>query len=667
MQPAQLSAYRSRRPRIDLPPHLASLNDLLLHRAEAQSEQIAYEFLDDGDSGAISLSYGELLARAMRVSELLRGRAVRGRPILLVYEPGLDFIAGFWACLLSGAVATPVAPPRARDRIDAISAIALDAGADIALTHTRCLARMQTAILRSATLSDITWLTTDDRVLAAPSTEGIPGQRVHCPLAVLQYSSGSTGSPRGIRLSHENILANEQVICNAFNHDRDTVVVGILPHFHDMGLMGNLLQPLYVGGRCVFMAPSAFARRPLRWLKAISRYGGTTSGGPNFAYDLCTEHADSAVDLDLSSWRVAFIGAEPVRAKTLMRFEKAFAQHGFRKRAFLPCYGLAEATLLAAATEPGAGVTASILGSGRPCGTPDLICCGHAPDGVRIEIVDPATMDACADGSEGEIWIAGPSVAAGYWRDRDGFSTSFDAHTQSGAGPYLRTGDLGFITAEGLFVSGRLKSCIIIDGRKYHAEDLECAITGAHPGISERSCALTLDGEEREQLVMLIERRNRAAREFDVCAAGMAVQRRLAASFGLVAQLVVFVPAGGLPHTTSGKLRRAACLTEFLDGTLREVGRWNAAAGVPGSAVSESDWEIRDWLLREIASRTGLQVSSVPTDELFAVLGLDSKDLFEICDALSVRLEREIEPTLLWECPTIDLLLIRVLREADVG
>ncbi|HEV7785623.1 MAG TPA: fatty acyl-AMP ligase, partial [Thermoanaerobaculia bacterium] len=460
--------------------HFVTPAGMLRARAEERPNQAAFTFLTDGETEAGRLTYAELDFRARAVAAALREAVPPGERALLLYPPGLDFIVAFFGCLYAGVVAVPAYPPRPNDRSQArLRAIARDAEPRVALSTSATLSGLAGLAAMAPELAAVRWMATDalasgvsDRQLSEPSPESI---------AFLQYTSGSTAEPKGVEVTHANLLHNERMIGAAFEQDESSVVVGWLPLYHDMGLIGTVLQPLHAGGRCVLMSPLAFLQRPMRWLEVISRYRGTTSGGPNFAYELCVRKAtpEALAGLDLTSWRVAFNGAEPVRAETLERFAGTFAPCGFRPEAFYPCYGLAEATLFVAGGVPGrrpriAEVEAaalernevvSIAGSDR--GARRLVSSGRPWMGQRIVVADPETGAACPPGRVGEIWIAGSSVARGYWRNPEATTHDFGAHLAGPGsdGPFLRTGDLGFVADGELYVTGRLKDLIILRGR----------------------------------------------------------------------------------------------------------------------------------------------------------------------------------------------------------
>nr|VFJ52093.1 MAG: Acyl-CoA synthetase (AMP-forming)/AMP-acid ligase II [Candidatus Kentron sp. FW] len=447
-----------------------TLVELLRYRAQTQPDKITYTFLKDGEVEEASLTYGQLDLQARAIAARLQEIATPGDRALLLYPSGLEFISAFFGCLYAGVVAVPTYPPR-RNRPDPrFRAIAGDAGANVVLTTASILPDPDARSLKTPALRNSHWLATDGSDTGAASSWQTPNIQSDT-LAFLQYTSGSTGTPRGVMVSHGNLLYNEEMFRLAFEDTEDSIGVGWLPLFHDMGLIGNVLQPLYLGTPITLMSPMAFLQKPLCWLRAISRYRATTSGGPNFAYDLCVEKTtpEQRAGLDLGSWTLAFNGAEPIRPETLERFTEAFAPYGFRREAFYPCYGMAETVLFVSGGSrdaPPVVHEASFeknRGVGMPGATRKFVGCGRTWLEQEIIVVDQGSLVPCSDGQTGEIWVQGKNVAQGYWNRPEETKETFHVHlTDSGEGPFLRTGDLGFLKDGELFVTGRLKDLIII-------------------------------------------------------------------------------------------------------------------------------------------------------------------------------------------------------------
>ncbi len=577
-----------------------SLVDLLCHRACYQSSQRAFAFLEDGETKETSLTYGELDQQARGIAALLERLGATGKRVLLLYPPGLDYIAAFFGCLYAGAVAVPIYPPRPNRTLARLQEIVTDAGATVALTTRAILSALKHLVTDSPALEAVRWLDTEDIPATLAQTWRSPEIRPHT-LAFLQYTSGSTSQPKGVMVSHGNLIYNARMTHRAFEHDEQSAYVSWLPLYHDMGLIGNVLQPLYVGVPSILMSPLVFLQKPVRWLKAISRYKAQISGGPNFAYDLCVRKVtpEQRASLDLSSWSIAFNGAEPVRPDTLARFTEAFRDCGFRPEAFYPCYGLAEATLFvsgglkaaqpalhaieAESFERGRVLTASV----ESAASRTLVGCGRTWLDQRIVIADPETLIECAPDQIGEIWLSGPNITQGYWNRAEETERTFQAFlANTGEGPFLRTGDLGFTKDGELFVVGRLKDLIIIDGRNHYPQDIEQTVERSHEAIRPGCCAafaIEVHGQERLVIVAEVDglrqtrpastppdgdshSQPRSSSNFEPVA--RLVRRAVAEHHDLQAYALRFVKVGGIPKTSSGKLRRSACRTAFLSGHL---------------------------------------------------------------------------------------------------
>jgi len=566
------------------PPNLV---ELVRHRAAYQPDDVAFTYLVDGENEQVHLSNAELDRQAQAIGAWLESLGLAGERALLLYPPGLEFIAAFFGCLYAGVVAVPVYPPRRNRSLARIQAIADDADAKVALTTDVVLQRVEPLIDDTPHLKQLTWLATchvPEGMHERWQMPDIDGDTV----AFLQYTSGSTGTPKGVVLNHTNLIHNSALIAHAFEHTRSSLGVFWLPSYHDMGLIGGILQPLYVGRPNVLMSPMAFLQRPFRWLSAISRFGGTTSGGPNFAYELCVQKitAEQRAQLDLSSWEVAFNGAEPVREETLERFAEAFEPCGFRREAFFPCFGLAEATLIVSggyAKRPPVirRFDAQAIGEGTvrraapgDRGARAAVGCGETMPDQRIVIADPETLASCPDGRIGEIWVRGPSVAQGYWRRPDISRKAFGAHlSDTGEGPFLRTGDLGFLDDGELFVTGRIKDLIILHGVNVYPQDVELTVQRSHPRLRPDSGAVfAVEAEGREKLVVVQELERRA--KGDLSDVFQAIRRAVSAEHETSVDAIVLIKAGSIPKTSSGKIQRHACRKGYLDGTLTVVEQW---------------------------------------------------------------------------------------------
>ncbi|MEO6196031.1 MAG: amino acid adenylation domain-containing protein [Thermoanaerobaculia bacterium] len=641
----------------------ATLVEVLRGRAERQGEDLAYTFLLDGELAEAHLTYGELDRRARGLAATLKREGIGGGArVLLLYPPGLDYVAAFFGCLYAGAVAVPAYPPRSRRPSARLQSIQESAGAKAVLSTAAVLSSLDRQLPRRP---GVLWQAAEGAELEAGAEEWRDPGVGEEALAFLQYTSGSTAAPKGVMLRHANLLANLEQIRLSFAQTAEERTVIWLPPYHDMGLIGGILTPLYAGNPAVLLSPVSFLQRPLRWLQAISRYRGTTSGGPNFAYDLCVEKigAEEREKLDLSSWTLAFNGAEPVRAETLERFAAAFAPCGFRKEAFLPCYGLAEGTLLAAAGRRGEGATAGVfaaaglerhhgVAAGPAAGAGDtrtLVGSGTAPEGARLLVVDPESRVPRAPGEVGEIWIAGPAVAAGYWGLPEATAASFGARTADGGGPWLRTGDLGFLGGDGelgeLFVTGRSKDLIILRGRNHYPQDLELTVERSHPALRP-GCGAAFAVEPREgggeERLVVVQEVRREQREADPAELVAAIRRAVAEEHEVQVHAVVLLRPATIPKTTSGKIQRAACRARYLDGTLEALGAWQAPAGETAAATGTEDLEtpagVGRWLAAEVAGRAGMTAEEIDLGQPLDHYPLDSLAAMELMHAVESRL-----------------------------
>lgn len=575
----------------------ANLVDTIVHRAQHSGADLAYRFLADGESEEQQLSYAELAERAQRVAATLQGASCSGERAILVYQPGLDYIAGFLGCLMAGVTAVPAYPPdpfRMERTFPRFQAIVRDSRPAAILSTANILNLAGDLFDEFPDFAGIARFATD----TLPAGSGSAWRRpdiTGSTLAFLQYTSGSTAEPKGVMLTHGNLIANLEMINRGFSMGEDSVVIW-LPPYHDMGLIGGILEPLYLAIPCTLMSPLDFLQRPMRWLNAMSKYKATVTGGPNFAYDLVARKAtpQQKAALDLSRWEVAFNGAEPVRKETIERFSAAFAESGFRKEAFYACYGLAEATLIASGgtrlTSPVyTSVRAGELGKGRAVLTveadPDalgLVGCGKTLLDQRITIVHPDRLEPCPTGEVGEIWVSGPNVAHGYWQRSEESERTFCARLSGDGRTYLRTGDLGFLDAQGnLFVAGRIKDLIIIDGRNHYPQDIELTVEKCHPAIRPgctAAFAVTEGGQER--LVVAAEvgkgykatagapRPEAGAATLDPAEVAAAIRKAVAEGHDIRTHAIVLLEAGTAPKTSSGKIQRRAARSAYLDGTL---------------------------------------------------------------------------------------------------
>ncbi|MEX2173452.1 MAG: aminotransferase class I/II-fold pyridoxal phosphate-dependent enzyme [Pirellulaceae bacterium] len=567
-------------------PPATSLVDSLRYWVEQQPQEVKY-YYTDGEAAETSLTYEQFDRHARAIAARLVDLGMTGERALLLYPQGLEFITAWFGCLYAGVVAIPAYPPRRNRNMLRIQAISDDAQAKIALTEHGIIDRSEDLLGEAPHLKQLKWLATDK--IPDSDAQGWTAPRIRPDsLAMLQYTSGSTGTPKGVMLSHANLMHNVQIITYGFEPHRRSSGLSWLPTYHDMGLVGGVLAGMFFGRPSVLMSPTSFVQKPIRWLRGITKYRITISGGPNFAYELCTQKItdDQLAGLDLSCWEVAFNGAEPVRADTLARFAERFGPYGFRPEAFYPCYGMAETTLIVTGGYRGR-LPAIRSFDGRKldakqvvpvhagkAGGRALVSCGRVLPDEQVKIVQPETLAELPPDEIGEIWIGSPSVAQGYWNNPAATQATFQARIAgTDEGPFLRSGDLGFLHEKELFVTGRLKDMIIVRGVNRYPQDIEMTVERASERIAPQAvAAFALDLAGRERLIIVAEvERTRRDDWSDVIAA---VRKAVAAEHELPPDAVVLVRFGSIPKTSSGKIQRHASRDEFLAGTLQIVGQW---------------------------------------------------------------------------------------------
>ena len=573
---------------------MKTLAEILRHRADHTPKRLPYTFLADGETAEQSFTFQELDRRARAIASVLQAEYPRGSRAILLYEAGLEFIAAFFACLYAGLLAVPVYPPqpqRLNITLPRLHAILRDAEPVVILTSRDVLTLLQALPFREKVFNQIPWLSSDDIQDSLVSSWSETSPRAE-DIAFLQYTSGSTAQPKGIMVSHANIMRNLEMIRHAFQSTADSNYVSWLPHYHDMGLIGNLLQTLYLGSCCYFMSPTAFLRKPWRWLEAISKYQASISGAPNFAYALCTRKVSEAQKemLDLSSWVVAYNGAETVRPDTMEEFYRAFSRCGLNRTALLPVYGLAEATLYVSGRSLGQGY--KVLETDRTALDQNyapsanqrepgrLVSCGQSPLEQQLRIVDPNSCRNCIDGHVGEIWISGDHIAQGYWKQPDQTEAIFAAFiADSNEGPFLRTGDLGFLCDRELYITGRIKDLIKLRGRSLYPQDIELSIENLRPTFPEirLGCiaAFSLEAEEQEQVGVMLEVAPQKNPGFSEKQLRSEIRGVLLDVHDLAVQSITLLQPGSMPKTSSGKIMRHACrqslLCDFQDGVVEPI------------------------------------------------------------------------------------------------
>ncbi|HUG34351.1 MAG TPA: beta-ketoacyl synthase N-terminal-like domain-containing protein, partial [Anaerolineales bacterium] len=584
-------------------------------------------------------------------------------------------------------VAVPAYPPRLNRPVPRIQSIVADSQAKFALTTSTILHNIEKRFEHAPDLAALHWLDTDQVPAGIEADWRHPAISADT-LAFLQYTSGSTSQPKGVTLSHGNLMHNLEAIKRGFRVDSSDVGVFWLPSYHDMGLIGGILEATYTSAVSTLMSPVSFLQRPFRWLEAISKYKATTSGAPNFAYDLCVDKItpEQIETLDLSSWSLAFCGAEPIRPETLERFARTFEPAGFRKSSFYPCFGMAESTLIVSGGDgPAEPRTLTIdrkslehdrvvLSSSDDANSLTMVSCGKSIIDQKIVIVNPATLNHCEENEVGEIWVSGPSVAKGYWGLEEETQKTFGIYiADTGEGPFMRTGDLGFLQNGELFITGRLKDLIIINGSNHYPQDIELTVESSHSALQvSGGAAFSVTENGKEQLV-IVQEVTRQGRQADISGVTSAIRQAVSEKHGLQVFAIVLVKPMSIPKTSSGKIQRRATRAEFLDGKLEVVGEWRSKAtnvqiekdakaqmGKPEAGqegrAGVSSQGIQSWLVARIASMLEVDSSSIDPRQPFTYYGLGSVQAVSLTGDLEVFLNRKLSPTLAWDYPTIESL-----------
>lgn len=659
-----------------------NLVDILRYRGEYHPNQLAYTFLADGETPDHFITYGTLIASAEAIATELQSHISPGDRALLLYPSGLEFICAFFGCLLAGVVAIPVNLPKKNQKMKRVASILENAQTNVILSTQSQIPSLNSHL----DLENVTYLATDSL-----NHQKIPQfQRVKITgdtLAFLQYTSGSTGDPKGVMVNHENILTNLRDIDLGGKHDKNSVIVTWLPVFHDMGLIYGVLFPLYKGIPCYMMPPIAFLQHPIRWLQAISQYSGTHTTAPNFAYQRCVDKIteEQLKDLELRQWKFAFSGAEPIKINTLREFAEKFASCGFEFQDFCPGYGLAEATLKVATVNqnqltPVCQVDKEALSHNKIIITDKLdnaqtiVSCGHTDIDTEIAIVNPKTLQRCQPDEVGEIWVSGKTVAQGYWQRPEATQEVFRANiANTEEKPYLRTGDLGFLYQDQLYITGRLKDVIIIRGGNYYPQDIEESVSQSHPDLLvDCSAAFTVEVEGKEQLVIVQEVKRTAIRRLNEAEVIEGICQRVFEDHELSTYAIALIKPASIPKTSSGKIQRRLCRQQFLNDQLKLVGYWTNPTAEKGLSNFDDDEEsletpnistdnitatdIQNWLVTYFSKKLNKKPKEFSVKTPLANYGLDSVMGIELIEALEKWLNIEIEPTIYYDYPSIKAL-----------
>lgn len=630
---------------------------LLLH-AESDPALPAFTLLDNADAERIC-TFRQLAIQVQALAFRLKENSLAGRQVLLIYQDTLEFIIAFLACQYTGIIAVPVPYAKGSKQIARLMNIRDDAEAAAIFCTKDALPYLEKEFTGTNTMriipTDLPGAENGTPLMLDPE----PGE-----IAFLQYTSGSTGNPKGVVITAENLLHNQQLIKNTFGCNRDSVIFSWLPFHHDMGLIGNILHTVYVGCRCILLSPFQFMQSPLNWLRAITQYKVTHSGGPNFAYDLCVDKipASALPGLDLSSWKVAYNGSEPVRSATLERFAQHFQAAGFRQEAFHPCYGLAEATLLASGIKKSAyPETVVIEKETTPEGKIKLaaeindqcqvmVGAGGVPEGMTVQIISPDHQRVCGELEEGEICIGGDSVTRGYWN-----KSNNDIFYASASPPFFRTGDLGFFYNGLLYIRGRLADMLIVRGRNVFPYDIEQLVAACDTAIENNGVAAFSISASPDELVIAAEIRRAAIQTLDAAAVIHTIGQTVSGSYGIHPKDILLLAPLGNPRTTSGKIQRVKCRKKYQEKTFRAIASLLTLAHRQHGSRDETleaarvlrqvnQTTIKNYLVHLINNRVGNLPATMPDDTIeLTRIGIDSLKATELINIINRELSINIE------------------------
>lgn len=685
----------------DLVGQFESFTELLQYRAKHQADKLAFRLLPDGDiiTNPPEVTFQQLDYQARTIAESLLKTCQPGDRALLIYPSGIDFVAAFFGCLYAGVIAVPAYPPKRNQKLERLQTLVEDCQAAIALTDSHSYQIAQPQFEAVDELQHLPWLRTDVDVpdinidnpteALKAAIAAITGETI----AFLQYTSGSTGNPKGVMVSHGNLVSNSESIYVAFEHTEESSFVGWVPLFHDLGLIGNVLQPVFAGIPCTLIPPAAFLQRPMRWLEAIHEYRGTTSGGPNFSYDLCVQTAkeDDLNRLDLSCWTIAFSGAEPIRYESVKAFSEKFACTGFEDSAHTPCFGMAETTLMITAIKKGSADyvryfdsellledTAVIVNKDHE-NAATWINCGYPYLDHEIKIANPTTKESCKENQVGEIWASGGSVTKGYWQKPEITDETFGAFTTDTCeGPYLRTGDLGFLNNGQLFVTGRIKDVLIIRGLNHYPQDVELTAFESHEALMPNgAAAFTIVESNEEKLVIVLEVKRTYLRKLDVNEVVMAIQKAVALNHEIQAHSIVLIKPGRLSKTSSGKVQRQKNKQMYLNDEIEAIAKI-VKTETPSlddlPVLSKARWQetidtqseekkavLGEFLQKLFSAFTNISLTEIDADAPFVGYGLDSLALTQISAYISEQLALDISVEQLFIYETLNQLTEQIL------
>ncbi len=629
-----------------------NLIELLEKRANERPSKPVYIFLEDGVREKQRITFKELSDNAKTIASVLQAKGNKGDRVLLIFPNGVDFIVALFGVFYAGMTGVPVYAPRKNRNNSRFESVVGDCGADIIFTNQQIFRDLEKNFIDEPYLSDKEFLIFDN--ISKNDTKWINPGIADEDLAILQYTSGSTGTPNGVMVSHQNIIHNSEIINQGFGHNDHSMGTNWLPNFHDMGLIGALLQPVYMGFCNVIIPPGEFIRNPGNWLKAITKYKTTTAGGPNFTFEYCIDKIseEEINEIDLSSLKVLFCGAEPIHNKTLKSFADHFKSSNFIENQFYPCYGLAEYALMvtggkisekpiyleADSNKLEVGIIEAASDTDE---STTLVACGYPWLGTTVAIVNPETKKYSKVKEIGEIWVKGKSKTQGYWNNPKETEYTFNAFIQdNNDGPYLRTGDLGFVHGGQLYVTGRIKDLIIIRGLNHYPHDIEKSAEASHEALQPNaSAAFSIIAANEERLVLVHEIRRTHLRDFNAEDIYDAIRLAISDEHQILPYTILLIRTGSIPKTSSGKIQRLASKKAFRNNDLIIIDQWimNLQENVPLGLKDYSHSELKKWLTNWLASKKNLDTTSIDPDKPIASYGLDS--------IMAINLEKDVNET----------------------
>ncbi len=664
------TTYSSLKPQTYIPKSPTTLISHFLDALQEIPNNPLYIFSKTNTPNDTIYTYADIYNSAHKIAQHLHSLGIKkGDRVILLLPQNIHFIEAFFACILGGYIAVPCYPPRLNDKNNHLSNVIHDCTPELIITTAQIQKKVTNSIKKEMSSFTKPWLCIDTTSFLSPCSSWEPSLMTEDDTAFLQYTSGSTSTPKGVIVSHKNIIENQRMIQSGFAHIETKLIgVGWLPFYHDMGLIGNILQTLYMKGKCILTSPTDVVRNPLHWLSLISKYKATTSGGPNFMFNLCVDKisANECKQLDLSSWRVAFTGAEPINSKTLDQFSQHFASCGFQKSSFYPCYGMAEATLMISggkSTETPIlkQVDTHLLTQNNVCNSTTnedsttLVSSGKAILSTELHIVNPDTKTPLETNSIGEIWIKGPQVCKGYWNNKEKTDQTFNAYLNSGKGPYLRTGDLGFVDEDqNLFITSRLKDLIIINGKNYAPHDIERCIEESHPALNTNACACfsTINAEQKECLIVIAELNRHYLKQSDYTDIINTIQQCINEEHLISADNILLIKPYSLPKTTSGKIKRYASKNAYINNQLNIVASMKQSPTI----LPQTGNLLETLIIQTLADHNiSLQNKNIRTLEL-SQLGLDSLQRHQLHLSIETKLNKSIDETFFFQKkPLLDL------------